>query len=263
VIFSELTAKLAALDNSRRTLEGSYERTEFWLFIFTAFVVLGLVIEYRSGLRKLFTEWPIDWTHAATMVGAILVVLGVAGELVTEYKASEFAGGLQALSRQTERLLFSEASDAEEKIADDNNIATNAAKDAANLGVTVGTLHDFVNAKEGELDSQLTALKSFSNDEHRRAAATIAALTRDRADLAQARTDAQAAASSAEIELAAYRKETAPRTINPEQRRQIDAAIKGKVGSVVVQSLPNRGEDTYSYALDIVDTLKAAGVAYR
>ena len=44
MIFSELTAKLAALDNSRRTLEGSYERTEFWLFIFTAFVVLGSIV---------------------------------------------------------------------------------------------------------------------------------------------------------------------------------------------------------------------------
>jgi predicted trehalose synthase len=82
------------------------------------------------------------------MIGAILVVVGVAGELITEYKASEVEGRLQSLSRQTEGLLFSEASDAEAKIADDNSIATNAANDAAALGVTVSNLHSFVDGKE-------------------------------------------------------------------------------------------------------------------
>jgi hypothetical protein len=145
---AELTTKLASLDNSRAALESSYGGIEFWLFVFTAFVVVGLVIEYRVGFRKLLCEWPIDRPHAVTMIGAILVVVGVAGELITEYKASEVEGRLQSLSRQTEGLLFSEASDAEAKIADDNSIATNAANDAAALGVTVSNLHSFVDGKE-------------------------------------------------------------------------------------------------------------------
>jgi hypothetical protein len=203
---AELTTKLATLDKSRAALEYSYERIEFWLFFFTALVVIGLLVEYREGLKKLFSEWPIDWPHAATMIGAILVVAGVAAELVTEYWASKIEGGLQTVSTQTEGLLFSEASNAEEKIADDNRIATSAAKDAANLGVTANNLHDVVAAKEKELHDQFAAYRQYAEDEKRHVNSVIVELTKDKEKLDRARDDALASAAKAEVSLQAVTK---------------------------------------------------------
>lgn len=203
---AELTTKLASLDKSRAALEAAYESIEFWLFLFTALVVIGLVVEYRVGLKKLFSELPVDWPHAATMVGAVLVVVGVAGELITEYWASKIESGLQTVSTQTERLLFSEAADAEKKIADDNRIATNAAKDAAGLGVTVKNLHDVVEEKEREIHDQLATFKQYAENDKRRANAVIAALTKDRENLDKARDDALASATKAETSLRVVQK---------------------------------------------------------
>ena len=82
---------------------------------------------------------------------------------ITEFRASKIESGLQSVSTQTEGFLFSEASDADAKIDEDNRIATTAAKDAADLGVTVGNLHDFVIANKKELSDQFTAIRKYAD----------------------------------------------------------------------------------------------------
>lgn len=218
---AELTIKLASLDKSRAALESSYESIEFWLFLFTALVVIGLVVEYREGLKKLFSEWPIDWSHAATMIGAILVVVGVVGELVTEFWASKIESGLQTVSTQTERLLFAEAADADKKIADDNKIAMNAAKHAADLGVRVDELPSFVAQKRKEINDEINDFQKSAVDQKRQTDALIAGLNSDRQKLDRSRIEAVEAANQAKDALAAVTAARKPRDLTIEQRKVI------------------------------------------
>jgi hypothetical protein len=106
----------------------------------------------RSGL---------DWPHRPEtfgrafrgLVGGILVTIGVAWELVEEYQAYGVGNKTRDDNAQIVALLTDEAKTAEEKIAADDRIANQAAKDAAGLGVTVGNLHDNVAVQESRIRS--------------------------------------------------------------------------------------------------------------
>jgi hypothetical protein len=236
----ELTDKLKGFNATRDALQSSYDSIENWLFFFTALVVVGLVIEYRGGLKKLLTEWPIDWPHAATMIGAILVVIGVAGELLEEVRASSVEGKLQRNGGDAQQLLYQEAASAEGKIAKDDRIAKEASDEAGRLGVDLGNLHDFVDKKDES------------------AKRLIAELRRDRDELAKESSEAKAADLSAKAQIAELRKEFG-RGFTPKQRAAFIKSIRGKLQSVNIQSVPN---DTggYQYAMDIVSALKDADV---
>lgn len=128
--FSELASKVASLDQSRAALEKSYSDWGVWLGIATFIVVVGLVIEYGPDASKLFKR-PVDWMHVAEMCGALLVVGGICFEGLAEYKAGEIATALDENGRHIERLLFSEAASADEKIARENQLARAANSTAA------------------------------------------------------------------------------------------------------------------------------------
>ena len=44
-------------------------------------VVVGLIVEFAEDLRELITERPFKWRLLRTMVGGLLITIGVAGEL--------------------------------------------------------------------------------------------------------------------------------------------------------------------------------------
>ena len=72
-----------------------------WLEFWTALVVIGLFLEYRDEFTKLIRAridwstlsrcWRLDWKRAQSVIGGILVTLGVAGELYVQAGISIFS----------------------------------------------------------------------------------------------------------------------------------------------------------------------------
>ncbi len=68
-------------------LESSYDSLSFWLTIWTAIVVLGLILEYAHDFQKL-VRGPRRWMILRKFIGGILVTAGVAGELFVQFRLS-------------------------------------------------------------------------------------------------------------------------------------------------------------------------------
>jgi len=60
--------------------------TGCWLTCFTALVVIGLILEYRKDVIELFRSF--EWPKLGSVIGGILVTVGVAGELFVGFLAS-------------------------------------------------------------------------------------------------------------------------------------------------------------------------------
>jgi len=261
------------------SLESSYGTIETWLTVFTTIVVVGLVFEYRDGLKKLFTTWPIDWKHALTMAGAIAVVIGVAGELFTEYKASGIEGKLESTNTSVEQLLFSAAQNADREIAEDNKVASSAASDAAKLGVDVKGLHDYVSTQEGSLTTEMTRVQTYTDTQMKQARTVIAQLHAEQGKLDKASNDALASASQAQAALAEVNKAkseltnavttitklqdevhdlTTDRVLTPGQVEQLKDSA-GLAGKFVFDMSSSRDADSVNLAIQIAKTLKDAG----
>jgi hypothetical protein len=79
-----------ALERSIRNLENSLDSLEGWLALMTGLVVLGLVLEYwheiPEAIEHLRKAW--SWKPVCIIAGAILITIGVAGELVVQFIAS-------------------------------------------------------------------------------------------------------------------------------------------------------------------------------
>src|SRR5216683_6112396 len=77
-----------------------------WLGFWTAIVVIGLFLEYREEFTRLIRArvdwstlsryWWIDWKRAQSVIGGILVTLGVAGELYVQITAARVEHDLRA-----------------------------------------------------------------------------------------------------------------------------------------------------------------------
>ncbi|MGH9561761.1 MAG: hypothetical protein ACRD3S_09930 [Terracidiphilus sp.] len=252
---ADLVSKVANLESTIKSLDVSFDRVESWLLGFTLLVVVGLIIEYWDDIRKLRTfsrrqrtglDWPshTDNFGAAfrAVIGGILVTIGVAGELVEEFQGYRIGTSSRDANAKIVALLTDEAKTAERKIADDDKIATQAAQNAAQLGVTVQTLPTFVAKKEDEFNAQLAGRIKKSGTA-----------------LDQARTDAQQSETKAEAALAAFRKEAGPRTLTSDQRSRFISALRGKMKTVLVRSVQNEGE-SYLYAADIMVALRSAEI---
>ena len=144
----------SALNSAIRTaLESTTDRYFEWLLVCTAIVTAGVLLEgifdsFPSGKCRIDnqtgiprTAWGrIRWFHRLTRLGWYLVVLGVAGEGVTEYFVSASDANLRAfnniLARSTEKETALARSDAEtakatakgfeSQIADANRAAAEA-----------------------------------------------------------------------------------------------------------------------------------------
>jgi hypothetical protein len=80
----------SALERNISTLDTSLDSLEHWLALMTALVVIGLVLEYWHELPEaidaLKTAW--SWRPLCIISGAILITVGVAGELFVQSLAS-------------------------------------------------------------------------------------------------------------------------------------------------------------------------------
>jgi hypothetical protein len=148
------------------------------LFLTTLIVVVGLIGEYRKG----------DWWERNVHIFGMLVVLGVAGEMVTETGAFWYSLRLQSME--------------ESAIVAAQQIANDSAIEAGNLGVTVDSLHNFVMQKQGDADNQFKALRAFVAAEDARNASVITELKNDKDTLDKARNDAVASVTAAQKVLA-------------------------------------------------------------
>ena len=147
---------------SKSLAEGMEIAFAVGLGLTTLMVVVGLAGEYSKRDR-----WK-RYIHIFEM----LVVLGVAGEMVTESGAFWYSLRLQAIE--------------ESAIVSAQQTANGSAIEAGKLGVTVDNLHNFVALKEDEADAQLKTLKAFVSAEDVRNASVIAELKNDRGALDKA-----------------------------------------------------------------------------
>jgi hypothetical protein len=168
---------------SKALAEGMEIAFAIGLFLTTLMVVVGLVGEYRKG----------DWWKRNLHVFEMLVVLGVAGEMITETGAFWYSLRLQAIE--------------ESAIVSAQQMANDSAKEAGNLGVTVDNLHNFVVQKESDVDNQFTILKKYVATEDARNASVIAELKDDKDTLDKARNDAVASVTTTKKALAAMEAE--------------------------------------------------------
>lgn len=186
------------------------------LFLTTLMVVIGLMGEYRKG----------DWWKRNVHIFEMLVVLGVAGEMVTESGAFWYSLRLQGIE--------------EAEIVSAQQMADDSAKEAGALGVTVDGFQNFVTQKENEADIQFKTLKGYVATEDARNASVVAELKNDRDTLDKARDDAVTSVAAAkkvladmESELEAERRVRekmlavmAPRDLSDAQVAKIGSTLK-------------------------------------
>ena len=103
-------ARLVGDEAMQAALEKRVDSLEELLKIWTAIVVLGLLYEYGYELAETPKAWPTDrpwpfrWAKSLEKLGAIMVVIGVAGELYVEVAASPAHENLRRLSNERIKL---------------------------------------------------------------------------------------------------------------------------------------------------------------
>jgi hypothetical protein len=104
--------------------EENLDRLSSWLFWATLAVVIGLAVEYAPTVRKLInrraSHWPERRELWFELVGGILITLGVAGELIIQFKGGRQETALRKSNHEYVLLL--------------NGRVAKASKDAANAG---------------------------------------------------------------------------------------------------------------------------------
>jgi hypothetical protein len=204
------------LSPSKSLAEGMEIAFAIGLCLTTLMVVVGLLGEYKTG----------DWWKRRVRIFEMLVVLGVAGEMVTETGAFWYSLRLQGIE--------------ESEIVRAQKMASDSALAAGRLGVTVDNLNGFVQQKESEADDQFKKLKGYIASENARNAAVVVELEKDKDTLDKARNDAVASVTSAKKVLADMQAELdtqravreqmlaimAPRDLSDAQVSKIGAALK-------------------------------------
>src|SRR5690348_9883914 len=125
-----------------QALERQVDVLSEWLIFWTGLVVLGLMMEYGSDFakwkpRNLKNPRSFIWVPIWGIMGGVLVVGGVAGEMYVGFSASRVESRLRDANHQNEAWLTKEAGDA----------ATSAK-----------TAHDEVGAVKEETDELTTRL---------------------------------------------------------------------------------------------------------
>jgi hypothetical protein len=144
------------------------------------FLIAGLVGEL------LLIVFPLKRPVLNRILGVLFVAFVIAGCLL-EYGSET----------RVSALVSQEEAQAGVKIASANKRANEAAAQAAHLGVSVDTLHNFVAGKQREIDKQFGQFRAFATGERKRAEAAIADLNADRAEIDKARSEAAASVADA------------------------------------------------------------------
>jgi hypothetical protein len=189
-------------------------RSDFWGHIMvaaTVLVAIGVAIEVWATILEVRDELheggKIKWHHILTFIGAIFVAAFVGLECIAEYKGGDIETKLRSNNGAAQLELI--------------NRANEAVADAVAITEKFGGLHDFVTAKEGELDDRFAVLKRYAADQRKQTDEVIAELNNNRQKLDKARTDAIAAADEAKEALAAVTAARKPRTLTAEQQKII------------------------------------------
>ncbi len=193
----------------------------------TIAVACGVFIEL--GALLVFSKSMPAPEKAVLVFATALITAGCVGEYIFGSMANHAAAELQQASDRTVAALKTQQEA-------DHKIAAQAAAHAADLGVTVDNLRNFVTQKERDADRQLAEFKKFTEDERVQTAALIAQLNDDKANLDKARDDARAAAKQAEAELAAMVAANKPRDMLPQQQSDFVTQLK-PFGTLVVNVL--------------------------
>lgn len=103
---------IPTLERAVTTLEKSLDSWEMWLAIATSLVVAGLILEYWPEVRDWIKERPFKWKTFRKLAGALLVTIGVAGELLVQFGASRTETKLRSANHDIQALLDREAAEA-------------------------------------------------------------------------------------------------------------------------------------------------------
>jgi len=222
------------------------------VFITTFMVVVGLLGEYKEG----------EWWKRNVRIFEMLVVLGVAGEMLTETGAFWYSLKFQGIEAA--------------EIVSAQQTANNSALQAGKLGVTVNNLNGFVASKESEAEDQFKKLKAYVAAEDARNAGVVAELKKDKEALDKARNDAVGSVTSAKQVLADMEAELdtqravreqmlqvmAPRDLSTEQIAKIGTALKQFSGQSWTVTAYWDSKEPLTLANKIFAALNAAGWRY-
>jgi hypothetical protein len=90
--------------SKKRSLEGAVDSLATWLEIFTALVVVGLIVEYGP---EIFIDIVEKKPPSSGLVGGLLITIGVAGELLIGFRANR----KEAELREVNDLIIAEANE--------------------------------------------------------------------------------------------------------------------------------------------------------
>jgi hypothetical protein len=110
----------SSLERIASSLETSLDSWGHWLAAATLLVVIGLVLEYWYQVKKLAKERPFRWRAFQELMGAVLVTVGVAGELLVQMRSSRIETALRDVNHNIEASLNKQAGDARREAAEAN-----------------------------------------------------------------------------------------------------------------------------------------------
>ncbi len=219
------------------------------LLVATLAVVVGLVGEYRKG----------SWWKQNLHIFEMLVLLGVAGEMLMETGAFWYSEKLQTIQSVA--------------IAAAQERASNAARDASKLGVTVDGLDSFVTSKQAIAELRITELKGVVGANAVRESRLLSQFNADKDRFDKARSEALAGAAEAkqaQLEMAgalASERETgrklqealAPRSLSETDRLTLSSKLKVFAGQQYAASLPGNDLEARSLWVSLDKVLSEAG----
>lgn len=226
----------------------------------TIVVVIGVIVEF--GALLFFSKHMSRGEKITLFIGSVLVIFGVAGEYVFGSRASTMASQLQQLSDQ-------KISTLEAQQEADRKLAAQATKDAADLGLNVVDLKQFVKNKASEIDSAKSELKKDIDSLERARDDALQASNGAKKSLIEATTliseekalqiklDKQLSDAKQNIE--ELQKTLDPRRLTDTQKSNLARSLKGNTSGKITIIAQTSAFDAKSYAEQLATVLNAAG----
>src|SRR5689334_11710023 len=139
------------LESSINSLERSLDSLESWLALWTALVVIGLILEYGFEVKHFIRERPLTWKRFLPILGGILITAGVAGELWIGIRSSKVAEDLRATNHKLIAGLNARAEEARRQ-------TETARRDTAALQIEVARAHESASNAKALADREHIAM---------------------------------------------------------------------------------------------------------
>ena len=178
---------LATLTSARWALEGASDYWALVLQISTIAIGLGVFIEVVATTCEIIEDRragrKLPFHAIMTLAGGALVALALVFEFFAEFK-----------SASTETALRKNNAAAQGEL---DKRAREATAEAVSIAGRFGGLQSLVTQKEGEMDAEVSNLKTFAQNQRARVNTAISALSGEEAKVQTARSDAQSSAGKA------------------------------------------------------------------